>query len=97
MIVVMSPLRSKSTFYYLSLTIQLEKNICQVTNYNFIKTIKSEPTFGKSQKPIQSPFVPIKPRQELDRHQVGTLTLECTRRNQSTDNLKKNSNWVVGE
>ena len=32
----------------LSLTIQLEKNVCHVINYNFIKTIKSEPTFGKS-------------------------------------------------
>ena len=48
MIVFMSTLQSNYTFSYLSPTIQLEKNIYQVINYNFIKTIKSEPTFGRS-------------------------------------------------
>ena len=34
-------------FSSLSLTIQLKTNICQVINYNFIKTIKSTPTSEK--------------------------------------------------
>ena len=40
MIVFMSPLQSNYNFSFLSLTIQLEKIIFQVINYNFIKTIK---------------------------------------------------------
>ena len=34
-------------FFSLLLPIQFENNIRQVINYNFIKTIKGEPTFGK--------------------------------------------------
>ena len=48
MIVFMLPLWYNCTFSSLSLTIQLEKNIFQVINYNWIKTIESKPTFGKS-------------------------------------------------
>ena len=41
-------------FSYLSLKIQSETNIFKVISYNFIKTIKSEPTFGKSSTCDQS-------------------------------------------
>ena len=37
-------------------------------------------------KPIQIPYVTIKRREY---HQVGTLTLECTRWNQTTEKLIK--------
>ena len=39
-----------------------------------------------SLKPIQIPFVPIKPREDLDHHQVGPLTLKCTSWNRTTEN-----------
>ena len=39
-----------------------------------------------SLKQIQTPFVTIKPREDLDHHQVGTWTLNCTRRNQTIEN-----------
>ena len=42
------PCNTTLLFSSLSPTIQLEKNIWQVINYNFINTIKSELTFGKS-------------------------------------------------
>ena len=48
MIVFMPPLRYNYKFSSLSLNIILEKTSFQVINYNFIKTVKSEPTFGKS-------------------------------------------------
>ena len=48
MIVFMSPLQYNSTFFLSITNNPIRKNICQVINYNFIKTIKSEPTFGKS-------------------------------------------------
>ena len=38
-------------------------------------------------KPIQSPSVPIKPREDSDPNHVGTLTLECTVWNWTTDKL----------
>ena len=67
MIVFMSTLRSNPIFYSLSLTIQLDKNICQVINYKFIKTIKIEPTSGKSSICNQSRL--SKDREHLKRHQ----------------------------
>ena len=39
---------------YLSLTMQLVKGICKVIKYNFIKIIKSEPTFSKTSTHDQS-------------------------------------------
>ena len=38
-------------------------------------------------KSIQTPFVPIKPRADLNHHQVGTWTLKCTRWNQTNEKL----------
>ena len=48
MIVFMSPLRSNSTFLFFITNYPTIICFCQVINYNFIKTTKSEPTFGKS-------------------------------------------------
>ena len=47
-IVFMSPLQSNSTFLLFITINQRRKIKIQVINYNFIKTIKSEPTFAKS-------------------------------------------------
>ena len=47
-IVFMLPLLSNSDFLLFITNNQIRNNICQVINYNFINTIKSEPTFGKS-------------------------------------------------
>ena len=38
-------------------------------------------------KPIQSPYAPIKPCEDLSHHQVGTLTLEYKIWNQTTEKL----------
>ena len=38
-------------------------------------------------KLIQRPSTPIKPREDLDHHQVGTFTLKCKWWNQTTGKL----------
>ena len=40
-----------------------------------------------SLKPIQSSFVPIKPREDSDKNLVGTWTLKCTRWNRTTEKI----------
>ena len=45
--------------------------------------------------PIQFPYAPIKPNKYLAHHQVGTLTLECTRWNRTTEKLITSSFGII--